>query len=241
MRITRYIPNALTSANLFLGAVGTYLAIAGRPDLTAWCILLAALFDFMDGFAARLLKAYSDIGKDLDSLADLISFGLAPAAVLSSMLHFYFTGVWGGLFFVLSQTQQLILLLPFILTVFAALRLAKFNNDTRQTENFIGLTTTATGMFTVSLVYLVYGADGWVLIFTNMWVVLGLVALFSALLVSEIPMFSLKFKSFGWRGNQNRYLLLLVSLVALAWLGVGGLAIIIPVYVLYSAILMFVK
>ncbi len=238
MSIIRHIPNALTSCNLLLGAVGVYLAVNGRPDLTALCILLAAVFDFFDGFAARALKAYSAIGKDLDSLADLISFGLAPAAVFSSVIHFQITGEWRSGFFSLGVMGQVLVLLPFILTVFAALRLAKFNNDTRQTENFIGLTTTATGMFTVSLVYILYTANDQILNSTSPWMVLVLVAVFSALMVSEIPMFSLKFKSFGWKGNEHRYVLLLVSVVALICLRIGALAVIIPVYVLYSIFLM---
>ncbi|HLW06720.1 MAG TPA: CDP-alcohol phosphatidyltransferase family protein, partial [Marinilabiliaceae bacterium] len=238
MSIIRHIPNALTSCNLLLGAVGVYLAVNGRPDLTALCILLAAVFDFFDGFAARALKAYSAIGKDLDSLADLISFGLAPAAVFSSVIQFQLTGEWRSDFFSLDKMGQVLVLLPFILTVFAALRLAKFNNDSRQTESFIGLTTTATGMFTVSLVYILYTANEEMLNGITPWMVLVLVVILSALLVSEIPMFSLKFKSFGWKGNEHRYVLLLISVAALFWLRIGALAVIVPVYVIYSILLM---
>lgn len=241
MSIIRHIPNALTSCNLLLGAIGVYLAVNGRPDLAAWCILLAALFDFFDGFAARALKAYSAIGQDLDSLADLISFGLAPAAVFSSLIHFQLTGEWRSDFFSLDKMGQVLVLLPFILTAFAALRLAKFNNDTRQTESFIGLTTTATGMFAVSLVYMLYTANNEILHSTSPWMVLVLVVIFSALMVSEIPMFSLKFKNFGWKGNEHRFVLMLISVVALIWLGFGALAVIIPVYVLYSILLMMRK
>jgi CDP-diacylglycerol--serine O-phosphatidyltransferase len=238
MTITRHIPNMLTCGNLLLGALGTYMAISGRPELTVWAVLLAAVLDFFDGFAARLLKAYSAIGKDLDSLADLVSFGVAPAAVLSSMLHYHFVGTWGGEFMNLETRQQFILLCPFLLAAFAAVRLAKFNNDSRQTENFIGLTTTATAMFVVSLFYLVVSRGGAWLAFTSPLYVLILVAVFCALLVSEIPMFSLKFKSFEWKGNENRYILLIISLVAVILLGAGALALIVPVYVLYSAVLM---
>jgi len=240
MFLLRHLPNFLTSLNLFLGTVGAFFAITGRPDITVWCILAAALFDFLDGFAARMLNAYSAIGKDMDSLADLISFGLAPAAAYSSLLHFNYTGSWGGEFWTLDTGKQAVLLSPFILTVFSALRLAKFNNDTRQTEEFIGLTTTATGMFTVSFVYLIHTGIEWIQPTASPWFVLPLIALFCGLLVSEIPMFSLKFKSFGFKGNENRYNLLLVSLVAFMLLGAGALAVIIPVYVIYSVILMLV-
>jgi CDP-diacylglycerol---serine O-phosphatidyltransferase len=241
MSITRHIPNFLTSINLFLGAVGTFLAVSGRPDLTAWCIIIAALFDFADGFAARILKAYSDIGKDLDSLADLVSFGVAPAAVFSSFVHFHYTGVWGGEFFNLTFTQQILVILPFVLTVFSALRLAKFNNDSRQTESFIGLTTTATGMFTVSLAYLVFTGNGSLNELTNPLYVYLIVTVFCFLLVSEIPMFSLKFKSFKFAQNKHRYVILFISILALAVLGLGALAVIIPLYVAYSLALMILK
>ncbi len=241
MKIKQQIPNMLTGANLLFGAAGCYLAIYGRPDITAIFILIAAIFDFLDGFAARSLKAYSDIGKDLDSLADLISFGMAPGAIFSSMLHFHYTGKWAGEFFNLTINKQLLLLLPFILTVFAALRLAIFNNDKRQTENFLGLTTTATGMFTASLVYKIYTSQGWLINLTNKWVVIGLVFLFSFLLISEIPMFSLKTKDFKWKGNQNRYILLIVSILSIILLDFGALIVIIPFYILYSVILSLIK
>ena len=233
MSITRHIPNALTCGNLFLGAVGTLFALSGRPDLTTYAILIAALLDFLDGFVARRLNAYSNFGKDLDSLADVISFGFAPAAVYYSMIHFHLTGNWGGNFWEIGQTERLLLLLPFILTVFAGLRLAKFNNDLRQTENFIGLTTTATGIFTVSLGYLVYNTPALNLL-TNPWIVAGFLIIFSTLLVSEIPMFSLKFKHFKWQGNQNRYILLAISIPALIFFQITAMVIIIPLYVLFS-------
>ncbi len=240
MLLLRHLPNFLTSLNLLLGAVGVYFAISGRPDITVWCILIAAVFDFFDGFAARLLNAYSAIGKDLDSLADLISFGLAPAAAFSSLLHFYLTDSWGGAYWNLGLSEQALLLSPFVLTVFSALRLAKFNNDVRQSENFIGLTTTATGMFTVSFVYLIYSGQAWIQPLASPWFILPLIAVFCGLLVSEIPMFSLKFKKFGFKGNEPRYILLVVSLAAMIILGAGALALIIPVYVLYSIIISLV-
>ncbi len=234
MKLLKHIPNTLTSCNLFLGATGVLVAFQGHPDLTAYAVLLAALFDFADGFAARLLNAYSAIGKELDSLADLISFGLAPSAAYISLLHFYFTGDWRVDFFALPGQQQLILLLPFVLVIFSAIRLAKFNMDTRQTETFLGLTTTATGMFTVSLVYMIF-KDGyrWEVL-ANPYLVFSLIAVFCALLVSEIPMFSLKFKNFGIKVNLLRYLLLGVGLISLFWLGIGGIAVTIVVYLFFS-------
>ncbi len=241
MSIRKSIPNFLTCLNLLLGTVGVYFAIIGRIDLTIWAILLAALFDFFDGFVARILNAYSDIGKDLDSLADLISFGFAPAAIFSSFINFKITGSWDSLFFELKISEQILVLLPFVLVAFAALRLAKFNNDTRQSENFIGLTTTATGMFAASFGYLLFNNKYGISDKISVWVILIMIIIFSALLVSEIPMFSLKFKSYKWKENMNRYILLIISLIAVVWLGIGALVIIIPIYVLYSAVLLMFK
>lgn len=234
MSILKHIPNTLTSLNLFFGAAGILFAFQGRPDMTAWCILIAAVFDFGDGFAARLLKAYSDIGKELDSLADLISFGLAPAAAYMSLLHFHFTGNWTLSFFERNLLEQLFLLAPVVLTVFSALRLAKFNIDTRQSESFLGLTTTATGMFSVSMIHLVFTRGELWDVLASPYIVFPLLALFCYLLVSEIPMFSLKFKSFGLRGNVMKYVLLLVGLISILLLGIGGIAITILGYLLFS-------
>ena len=237
MNILRHLPNFLTCQNLLFGTVGTSMALTGRPDLTVICILMAAVFDFFDGFAARLLKVSSPIGKDLDSLADLISFGFAPAAAYSSLVHSYITGKWTGGYWELDIVNQLIILSPFVLVAFSALRLAKFNNDSRQTENFIGLTTTATGMFSVSYAYVAYTLENFPLVLKSPLVVLSLIAIFSALLVSEIPMFSLKFKHYRLKGNEPRYILLLISLFSLVLFGFGALMIIIPAYVVYSILL----
>jgi len=237
----KHIPNFLTSLNLLLGAIGAYLAIMGRPDLTVICVLSAAVFDFLDGFAARLLNAISPIGKDLDSLADLISFGLAPAASISALLHYFVTGSWSGEYWNLDTADRLIILMPFILTIFSALRLAKFNNDKRQTENFLGLTTTATGMFSVSYVYLAYSIDSFPVILTNPLFIIFLIILFSALLVSDIPMFSLKFKHFRWKDNEHRYILLIISIIGFFFMGLGALAVVVPFYVVYSVVLLQYK
>jgi CDP-diacylglycerol--serine O-phosphatidyltransferase len=234
MKLLKHLPNFITTLNLLFGATGSYFAIMGRPDLTVICVLSAAVFDFFDGFAARMLKAYSLIGKDLDSLADLISFGFAPAAAFSSLLHYSVTGLWTGKYWDLDLGYRLLLIIPFILTAFSALRLAKFNNDKRQTENFLGLTTTATGMFSTSYVYMIYSVENIPSIFANPLFILALIVVFLALLVSEIPMFSLKFKHFKWKGNEPRYILLIFSVICLIFTGLWALAIIIPVYIVFS-------
>jgi CDP-diacylglycerol--serine O-phosphatidyltransferase len=241
MKVLKIVPNTITSFNLFFGSVGVVLALQGRPDLTAWCVLIASFFDFTDGFAARMLKAYSDIGKELDSLADLISFGLAPATSYMSLLHFHFSGSWNFRFFERSPIEQSLLILPLVLTIFSALRLAKFNIDTRQTESFLGLTTTATGMFSVSMIHLVFTRGGEWIIISSPYVVYPLIIIFCALLVSEIPMFSLKFKTFNIRNNFLRYLLLIVGLIGIISFGIGGIAVTILGYVLFSIGLYMIK
>jgi len=236
MKILRHVPNALTSLNLFFGATGIFFAFQGRPDLTAWAVLVAAVFDFADGFAARFLNAYSEIGKELDSLADLISFGLAPAASYMSLLHYGFAERWKIDFWQLNMTGQILILFPLILAVFSALRLAKFNIDTRQTESFLGLTTTATGMFSVSLIHFIFTRGGIWTMFSSVYVVVPLLVVFCILLVSEIPMFSLKFKTFGIGENFLRYFLLLTGLVSVILLGVGGIAVTVLLYILFSVV-----
>jgi CDP-diacylglycerol--serine O-phosphatidyltransferase len=151
-----------------------------------------------------------------------------------SLLHFHFTGNWSLSFFERNLLEQLFLLAPIVLTVFSALRLAKFNIDTRQSESFLGLTTTATGMFSVSMIHLVFTrGEGWDVL-ASPYIVFSLLALFCYLLVSEIPMFSLKFKSFDLRGNVMKYVLLLVGLISILLLGIGGIAITILGYLLFS-------
>ncbi len=237
MSIKNHIPNFITSLNLFCGALAAFYALIGKIDVAALLIFMGALFDFMDGFVARMLKAYSPMGKELDSLADMISFGFAPICILHVMIKQILTGNSGADFFQLDFLSQAIVLSPFIITVFSGLRLAKFNVDTRQSESFIGLTTTATGLFLASLGYVFLHGDSWLhSIIQNQWVLLVFVPLFSFLLISEIPMFSLKFKNFRPLQNIDKYILLISSLVLIIWLGIGGVAVTIVLYVIFSIV-----
>ncbi len=235
MKIERHIPNILTSGNLLCGAFAIFFALHGMIQVATWLILAGALFDFSDGFAARLLKAYSEIGKELDSLADLVTFGVAPSAIYSTYIKYYITGSFFTPVQHLTAMQLVWVLAPFILAAFAAFRLAKFNLDTRQTESFLGLTTTATGIFTASLGYMLVDNPEY---FT--WLrpsfVIGLVMFFCVMLVSEVPMFSLKFKNFRWKGNEDRFVLLIMAIVAFVVLNVGGLAPVILYYIVFSLI-----
>lgn len=222
--ITRHIPNAVTCLNLFSGCGASVMAFEGRYELAFLFIVLSAVFDFFDGMLARLLKAYSNIGKDLDSLADDVSFGLAPSLIVFSLLREMCLPSQG--------INALIPYLAFLISVFSALRLAKFNNDTRQTTSFIGLPVPANALFWASLV------SGYHDILTNgsihPLVVVIVVCLFSWLLVSEIPMFSLKFKNLSWKDNKVSFSFLIICIVLLAFLQVRGMATCIVWYILLS-------
>lgn len=219
----KYIPNFLTCCNLASGCVAAVLALVGNYDGALLGIVLSAVFDFLDGTAARLLDAHSPIGKDLDSLADDVSFGFAPAAVVFSWLQ----ELQGGL----------LPYVAFLLAVFSALRLAKFNIDTRQKSSFIGLPVPANALFWAAL-----AADGRALFGglpagCEAGVVVALVVAFSYLMVSELPMFSLKFKSLAWRDNAVPYVFLLGCAVLVGCFGVCGAAFSIVWYIVLSAAL----
>lgn len=226
-RITRLIPNTLTCLNLFAGCVACVMAFEGNYMSALSFIILSAVFDFFDGMMARLLDAHSVIGKDLDSLADDVSFGVAPSVIVFSLLREMDLSWMGG-------AATCFPFLAFLIAVFSALRLAKFNNDARQTSSFIGLPVPANALFWASLVA---GGHDSLLCTDAWWLPLGVlvaVVLSAWLLVSEIPMFSLKFKSLSWRQNKVSYLFLLVCLPLLAWLKVSGFAAVIVWYILLS-------
>lgn len=222
--ITRHIPNTVTCLNLFSGCVAAVMAFEARYELAFLFIVLSAVFDFFDGMLARLLKAYSPIGKDLDSLADDVSFGLAPSLIVFSLLREMCLPAEG--------IYALIPYLAFLISVFSALRLAKFNNDSRQTTSFIGLPVPANALFWASLV------SGYHDTLTNgsihPLVVVAVVCLFSWLLVSEIPMFSLKFKNLSWKDNKVSFSFLIICIVLLAFLQMRGMATCIVWYILLS-------
>jgi CDP-diacylglycerol--serine O-phosphatidyltransferase len=189
--MTKHIPNFITCLNLFSGCVGVYYAFQANYDYAFYAILLSSVFDFLDGFAARWLHAYSPMGKELDSLADMISFGLIPGAIVFSLLG-------------QSSENEFLPFLGFVIPVFSGLRLAKFNIDERQSSSFIGLPTPANAIFFGSLV------SAYSLFLINyFWILPMLSVVFSILLVSELPMFSLKFKNYSWNSNRTQYLFLI--------------------------------
>ena len=206
MKIVKHIPNTITSMNLFCGVLGVIFTLQGRLDTAFYLMLAGAVCDFCDGFAARLLNAYSDMGKELDSLADLITFGFLPSIMLYKCMDLYHPGAW-------------YCYLPLILVVFSALRLAKFNIDERQTENFIGLATPACAMICGSFATISHlDINNIVGAFTeSTWMIPAGAAILSVLLVSEIPMFSMKFKKGAAPETKlSRIAFLAVSAAALA-------------------------
>ena len=182
--ITRHIPNTITSLNLICGSLGVICAFEGRLEAAFYLMIAAAVFDFCDGLAARALGAYSDIGKELDSLSDMVSFGLLPAIMLHRLMIF------------LTGAATIWCYIPLVVALFSVLRLAKFNTDERQTENFIGLATPASAMICGSLTYyLLHQTDSILIPLAQGHAFIPVVCIIlSALMVSEIPMFSLKVK-----------------------------------------------
>lgn len=215
----KHIPNFITALNLFSGCIAAVYAFNGELQIAAYFILLAALFDFMDGLAARALKAYSEIGKQLDSLADMVSFGFIPGLFVFKILSESLP---------VSGFPIYLSYIGFVITVFSAFRLAKFNIDTRQSENFIGLATPANTLFFISLPFLSTPISPVLLMI--------LTFVFSILLVSEIPLFSFKFKSLSFNANIHRYLLIILSLILIIFFKFAAIPMIIVGYILLSII-----
>lgn len=224
----KQIPNILTLANLFSGCIAIVMAFQGNFTAVALWVGAAALFDFLDGMAARLLNAYSPIGKELDSLADVVSFGVAPAAAVFVLLS------WGySLIPVYGAPPYLWLpYVAFLIPVFSAYRLAKFNIDEEQVSSFIGLPTPANGLFWISYCY---GMTHMVV--ENkffLYLTLALIILMSLLMVSKIPMFSLKIKKIAFKGNEKQILLIVLMILLVAFMGISGIFWGIGAYILLS-------
>ncbi len=208
-----------TLANLLCGCIGIVWVFRNNAEGASFLILLAALFDFFDGFAARLLNAASPIGKDLDSLADVVTFGVLPSFILFDMMSRGFQG--GG---------EWLAYAAFLVALFSALRLARFNNDPRQTDRFIGLPTPANAMLIASFPHILAGDRWGGAIIGNPWSLLVFSVAISYLLVAEIPLLALKFKGFGWAGNRLRYLLIAVSFLLLLLFGWAAVPLIMMIY-----------
>ena len=234
----KYIPNFITSLNLASGFIAIIYASTGELMTASWLILAAMIFDFLDGFSARLLKAYSEIGKELDSLADIVSFGVAPAVILFYLIRTSFQDTFiaaagSGL---RTDLASFVIFIPVLMPVCAALRLAKFNTDETQTKSFIGLPTPANAIAvitviaasefsTMPLLKSFTGSPAFILIYT---------VILSLLMVTNIPLLSLKFTNLKFRGNEGRYILIGLCLILFVIFGFASTPLIIPFYIIAS-------
>ena len=226
--IVRNIPNSITCCNLISGCIATYNAFLGDIRMALLWIIVGAVFDFFDGMSARLLKVSSPIGKELDSLADDITFGFAPSAIIFYELS------------IMEYPSELLMLKPylpyfaFVMAAYSALRLAKFNLDERQSLGFIGLPTPANALFWGALFV---GAQNFMESTAYMLpVVLLMIRVSCWLLIAEVPMFALKFKQWGWKGNEVKYIFLISCLPLLMIFGITAFSVIIAWYVVLSVV-----
>ena len=231
MSLKKHIPNAITCCNLFSGCLACAMAYSGDYTLAMAFIVLGAVFDFFDGMVARLLHVSSPLGVQMDSLADDITFGVAPATIVFVFMknELYYPSYLG-------VVSEILPYAAFLIAVFSACRLAKFNIDKRQTTTFIGLPTPANALFWSSLIT---GAGDWIYALNAGWFfLLALIMIFSFFLISEIPMFSMKFKNLSWKSNKTRYIFFLVSIPMLVLGYLAPLAII-SWYLILSIVLSF--
>ncbi|MCE4563617.1 CDP-alcohol phosphatidyltransferase family protein [Maribellus sp. CM-23] len=242
--IIRQIPNFITLMNLSSGVLATIFAIDGHLIWAGIFICLASVFDFMDGFAARLLKAYSETGKELDSLSDVVSFGVAPGAILFTLLEFSLFGKNQPIYEISANWYQWIILFSaLLLPIFGAIRLARFNVLAGDEPFFRGLPIPSNGIFWASLALMLEFPkyhDYFEMIYsTKNLVILGV--FMAGMMVINLPMFSLKMKNLKWSDNWYRYVFVLLAVVLLATLNVYGLALTILLYIILNVIFYLAK
>ena len=227
-RLKKHFPNAITCANLFSGCIGIVLAFKGELVAAAYAIFLSAIFDFFDGLASRVLKSFSGIGKELDSLADMVSFGVLPAVI---MYQLFLEGTQ------IDKISTWLNFIAFLIPVFSALRLAKFNVDTRQAENFIGLPTPANAILIASFPIIISHNNRYLTPYLlNPYVLSCFIIVMCSLLVVEMPMMSLKFKNRDFNENIYRYLLLLFSAILILFFKFAAVPVVILFYIILSVI-----
>ena len=217
--------------------MGIIYVFYDQATIASYLIFTAAVIDFCDGFVARLLKAESRLGEQLDSLADCVTFGILPGFIFYNLLGRAYASETGAF------AVGIIYLLPaFLISIFSALRLAKFNIDELQKTHFVGLPTPATAIFTATLPLIYFSNQfGLAPLLANKWVLYLLILIFSYLLVSPLLMFSLKFKSYDWKSNDTRYIFLLISVLLIIFMGFAGIAAVILLYIITSIIQIFSK
>ena len=242
MNIKKHIPNAITCGNLLCGCLAIVKAFEGDLVWTAYLAGIALVLDFFDGFTARMLKVTSPIGKDLDSLADMVTFGVVPGVVMFLMINFSISDSIDpepGRLWTHYDSVFPVSYLAFIITIFSCIRLAKFNNDTRQSDSFIGLPTPANTMVICSFPLIEafqpeLHTVNFIIKDVNFLLILS--GLMSYLLVAEIPLFALKFKNFSWASNKLVYCFLIVSVILLVSLKFVAIPLIILFYILISIV-----
>ena len=225
MKVLSHLPNTLTCLNLLCGCVGIIYALDGPSSSVAWFVSAACVFDFLDGFAARALKVNSPIGKELDSLADMVSFGVLPSLAMFRMI----------------DTISSSALLPYIafgLALFSALRLAKFNVDEKQQDSFIGLPTPANALLITSLVFL---KSPWDFLISQDVLLVAITVASCFLLVAPFELFALKFKTYQWADNKVRFTFIGVSVLLLSIWQMAALPFVILLYVVVSLLKLWVR
>lgn len=239
--IKRNIPNTITLGNLLCGCLAIVNAFEGDLVWAAYLVGIAAVLDFFDGFTARMLKVSSPIGKDLDSLADMVTFGVVPGVVMFQMIGLGLNLDKEGLYF--FESNKWLRYITFLIPLFSAIRLAKFNNDTRQSDSFIGLPTPANAIIVLSLPLIVkWNSSFSYTEYNNFNLILSPFVLalasciLSYLLVAELPLIALKFKNFKWKGNEIRFIFLGGTLILLASLQLVGIPLVIVFYILISIV-----
>jgi len=225
------LPNIITLINLFLGCCAMLSVLAGHFMMAFWLFFGAGWADFLDGMVARLLNVHSPIGKELDSLADVVSFGLLPGVVYYVLLGYGLTGS-------LEREDILWAATPaFLVTLLSAYRLAKFNLDTRQSDSFIGLPTPSSALFAMGLLLIFhFDSFGLAAFVTQPLFLFPCILIVSGLLIAELPMFSLKFKSMRWSGNEVTFTFTVAALILLVTLKEAAPSLIIVLYILVSVI-----
>jgi len=223
----KHIPNTITLFNLFCGCCAVMNIFYGNFTLAVWLLVAATGFDFLDGLVARALKVSSPVGKELDSLADMVSFGVAPGAIMYMLLLRNWVTDYANVFYWPAT-------IGFVITLFSCVRLAKFNLDTRQTDSFIGVPTPAATIFVIGLLMIYINNSFGLAQYLTPALLIPTVLILSYLLVVELPLFSLKFKKFTWKGNEIRFIFLLLSIGLLIGLKEVAFSLIIVIYVLMS-------
>lgn len=235
MSITKYIPNTFTLANLFSGILAVLFAVNDRMEYAALFVAIGIFFDFFDGFFARKFNVTSEVGLQLDSLADMVTSGLVPGIVMYQLLNHAVGLPWGEDHFLYLPN---IGWLGLAITLASAYRLAKFNVDERQTSAFIGLPTPANAIFILSIpLILIFEEYAFAkALFTNPYLLIGITLLSCVLLNAELPLFALKFNNFSWTDNKQRYLFLILCIVLLVTLKFLAVPLVILLYILISMV-----